>query len=166
MKKKVILSICVICIAIISFVSGYFTGISSCNTKSYKHFKQKSISFFSVKKHLGEKISQEEKHATKIFIATYEECLQEKLDKNEIDVLENIKLEVLNLSKNNEKIKFKLSDLKSYNNNQNSKKIVKQARKCQKTAYKHMTKNDKRLFKKSLSKMPVKDIVSIYYGIK
>ena len=67
------------------------------------------------------------------------------------------------MSENNEKIFFKISEVAD---TENKKVAVRKVKKCQKKAYEHMTKTDKRMMKSCLKKMKIQDIINIFHGIK
>ena len=116
-----------------------------------------------IKKHINEETNDMEKNALKLFVVSYERCLKQELTAQETQQLTNIQTEVLALSKGNDKIKFKISDLASA---KGAVSTVKKTRKCQKQTYKHMTKTDRRLLKKAISKLSLQTIVSMYHGIR
>ena len=165
-KKSIILS-CIITLAVLaSFFIGLLIGSYTKPFSRHKSKKSKYVSFYSVKKHLGEETSDKEKQAIKMFIIPYEECFRNSLNEEEKNAIKNIQEEVIDMAKENTKIKFKINELDAYKNNVNSKIAVKKTRKCQKQAYKHMTKTDKRLFRSGLSKMSIDNVISIFHGIR
>ena len=160
-QKIVCVSSCVICV-IASFLLGAFIGCNyCCHHKKDARYK-KIISFYSVKKHIGEKMSEDEQKAVKIFVNGFEDCLMETLDNGEKKDLETIKNDVLNLSKENTKVIVNIEDLKT----KNAPVVVKKTRKCIKKTKQHMTKMDKRLLNKGISKMKIEDIISMFHGIR
>ena len=164
-KEKIILSGLVIVSVLIAFVVGILAG-SKTRSFSKKEIQDKYITFFSSKKYFGKETSKEEKQAIAMFVAPYEECFKNTLNNEEIKIIKNLQKEVIEMSKNNKKIKFKINDLKSVNKDDNLKKAVLKTRKCQRVAYKHMTKSDKRLFWKALSKLSIDNVISIFHGVK
>ena len=165
-EKKIALSGLIIILVFIAFVIGVLVG-SKTKYFSKKNIKNKYITFFTSKKYLGKETSNDEKQAIAMFVAPYEECLKNKLNSEEKKIIKDLQKEVIEMSKNNTKIKFKIDDLKSFDkNDDSSKKAVLKLRKCQKVAYKHMTKSDKRLFWKALSKLSIDNVISIFHGVK
>ena len=161
-KQKIIcISSCVICV-VASFLLGAFIGCNYCcnNKKSVKY--KKTISFYAVKKHIGEKMTEDEQKSVKIFVNGFEDCLKETLDNEEKTDLETIKKEVLDLSKENTRVLVNIADLKG----KNVPVVVKKVRKCIRKAKKHMTKMDKRFLNKGISKMKIEDIISMFHGIR
>ena len=159
-KKKIILSTIIIVSLLLSFGIGVLLGQK---IKHIKISKNKFITFYQVKKHINEETNDMEKNALKLFVVSYERCLKQELTAQETQQLTNIQTEVLALSKGNDKIKFKISDLASA---KGAVSTVKKTRKCQKQTYKHMTKTDRRLLKKAISKLSLQTIVSMYHGIR
>ena len=161
-KKKVIL-ICVNVLAIIvAFACGFVVGKCSKCDKNQKT-KSKFVQFYTVKKNNGQVLNTDEKRVIKMFTNTYEECLTSDLNSQEKKKLSKIENEVLSLVKNNNKVKYKITDLK---NGSNSKSLLKKVNKCRDVAYKHITKADRRVMRTAISKMDVKNIISMFHGIK
>ena len=149
------------CAVIISFICGFFVGqLFKCNKVAVK---QKTITFKQIKNKVNKEVLQNESSALKVFINSYEECLSDNLNSEEYKKMLEIQKEVLEMSKGNTSVKFKVNDLKS---SQGAKKVIKDIRKCQKIATIHLTKNDKRLMKSAISKMELQSIIAIYHGIR
>ena len=166
LKKKIILFSIYFVSILLAFATGVLIGTKTKVFKKYKTKNDKYISFFSVKKHLGEETSKKEKQAMRMFIIPYEECFRNELSDEERNIVKDIQNEVMAMSQNNEKIKFKINELETVKNNDGAKKAVSKTRKCQKQAYKHMTKTDKRLFKSALSKLSINNVIAIFHGIR
>ena len=159
-KKKIVLLFIVVFLLLISFCLGVLVGQK---TKHFKVSKSKFITFYQVKKHINKETNNEEKNALKLFIIPYEECLKTELTSTEKQNLLEIQKEVLSMAKGNDKVKFKMYDLQSA---KKATTTIKKTRKCQKKAYKHMTKSDKRLLRSALSKLKIDNIIAIYHGIR
>ncbi len=162
MDKKRIILICTNVLVVISaFACGIVVGkCSKCNNKKAR---SKFIQFYTVKKSVGMELNSEEKKIVKMFTIPYEECLSNSLTTKEKHKLSKIENEVLSLSKNNNKVKYRISDLK---NGGNSSVLIKKVNRCRYNAYKHITKADRRVMRTALSKMNVKDIISLFHGIR
>ena len=164
-KKKIICISAVVVSVITAFLLGCFIGCNVCcnhKGKGKKTFKVKSINFYSVKKHIGEQITKDEKNAIKLFVDGFENCLEENLNENDKKDVEAIKKEVLELAKENTRIKIDIKDLK----NKDAKDVIKKVRKCIKKSKKHMTKTDKRILNQGISKMKMEDIILMFHGIR
>ena len=115
------------------------------------------------KKYAGQELSEKEKKDVEVFVLPYETCIRRNLDKQDRNIVLNIQKEVIELAKDNNKIKFKINDLKSAKDN---KRIIDVVRKCQKQTYKAMKKDEVKNFKKAIKKLKMVDIISIFHGIK
>ena len=162
MSKQKIIAISAVVVAIISaFLMGCFVGCNLC--AKHKGFKKPTdIKFYEVKKNIGKQIANDEKQAIKIFVDNFEKCLNEKLEDGEKNDLNAIQNEVLEIAKENHKIKVRIVDLK----NKNASVVVKKVRRCAGFSKKHMTKTDKRLMRGGLSKMKIEDIIKLFHGIR
>jgi len=165
-KNKIILFIIILAITVVSFLAGLFFGSEVKSQKSSFSYLKKNVSFYSVKKHKGKEMTNEEKRAVKMFVSDYEECYRNELKWSEQKIMNDVKKEVMEMAKNNERITFKIKDLKSIKNNNDIEYVVKKVIMCQRKAYKHLIKVDKRLFKTALSKIPIDNIISLYHGIR
>ena len=162
MSKKNKIFVCVASIVAIalSFFIGFFVGQ---NCKKFKPRKEKIVKFYNVKKYNNQEATHAEKDALKMFVMSYEECLKNDLNPREENVLAEVQKDVLSMSANSEKISFKISDVA---NTEGKKKAIKKVKRCQKKAYAHMTKTDKRMMKSCLKKMKLQDIINIFHGIR
>ena len=115
MSKQKIITISAVVVAIISaFLLGCFVGCNLC--AKHKGFKKPSyIKFYEVNKNIGKQVANDEKQAIKIFVDNFEKCLNENLDENEKGDLNAIQNEILEIAKENHKIKVKITDLKNKN---------------------------------------------------
>ena len=159
-KMKIFLCIASVVALLLSFFIGFFVGQ---NCKKFKSKKEKMIKFYNVKKYRNKEATRAEKDALKMFVMSYEECLKNNLTSQEEKNVNEIQQGVLKMSENNEKISFKIGDVA---NTETKKLAVRKVKKCQKNAYEHMTKTDKRMMKSCLKKMKIQDIVAIFHGIK
>ena len=160
-KHKVILISTIVAIAIMSFFCGFYVGN---HYKFYKkHKNAKTIKFYQTKKYAGQELSEKEKKDVEVFVLPYETCIRRNLDKQDRNIVLNIQKEVIELAKDNNKIKFKINDLKSAKDN---KRIIDVVKKCQKQTYKAMKKDEVKNFKKAIKKLKMVDIISIFHGIK
>ena len=157
---KIFACIATVAAIVLSFFVGFFVGR---NCKTIKPRKEKMVKFYNVKKYNNQEATRAEKDALKMFVMSYEECLNNDLTKPEQKVVAEIQKNVLKMSENNEKIFFKISEVAD---TENKKVAVRKVKKCQKKAYEHMTKTDKRMMKSCLKKMKIQDIINIFHGIK
>ncbi len=167
-KDKIILSIAIIISAVIVFVSGVFIGSKTKIFDNPKYKRDKYIVFYQ-SKNIGKskkEMNDAEKKTLKTFIGLYEKCVRNHLNENDRKIVKSIEKEVLEMSKNNTKIKFRVSDLDAFKNNKDAKKTISKMRKCLKNVYKSLSKQEKKELRLSFSKLSIDSIISIFHGIR
>lgn len=160
--KVVIFSFVSICTV---FLLGICVGIKYFSTQSKQmKFEAKTIRFYTIKKMLGKTMTNDEKNVVKKFNEKSNECLK-KLTDNEKDYVDAMVDEILSLVANNNKVIFRLKDLKSVKQKELTA-VAKKVKKCNTQSKKHLTKEEKKTLKIATSKMEVRDIIKLYNGIR
>lgn len=159
-KQNIIFCIVLVASIVVSFGLGFAVGK---NYKQHKKQKKSIVKFFQSNKHVGKELTKEEKQGVRYFIVPYEECLGSTLDVDEKNEMLAIQKDVIDLAKDNNKVKINLDKLKSA---KDKKVLIKKIKKCQKQAYKNMTKENKKNMRKGIKKMDIVSIISMFHGVK
>ena len=165
MRKKIIALLCVVLVLVMAFFAGFFVGKNVKYTKRQR-LHNGYISFYSVKKYAGQETNDEEKQVLKLFVGLYEDCIRTQLDDRERAVVSEIQKEVLAMAADNDKIKFKLQDLKAVQNEAQAKQVVKKIKRCQRHIYKQLSKDGRGLFKRAISKLSISNVITVFHGIR
>ena len=80
--------------------------------------------------------------------------------------MSEIQKEVLAMAADNDKIKFKLQDLKAVQNEAQAKQVVKKIKRCQRHIYKQLSKDGRGLFKRAISKLSISNVITVFHGIR
>ena len=163
-KSKKIIGYIVAIIAVFALglcVGGHYFG----GAKKKIKFEAKNISFYKVKKMIGVEMSNKERAVVDNFKINVNKCIDQNLSKEELDILLNIKNEVLKLSNNNDKVVFRIKDLNS-GKDKHAVKVAKKVLRCNRSSRKFMSKEEKKLFNLSIAKMDLKDKIELFNAIK
>lgn len=165
-KDKIVLSAVVSASVFVAFIVGMFVGSKVKVFNKHKSKNSRYVSFYSTK-NAGKKTSESENSAIiNLFVLPYETCIKTKLNREERKILSNIEKEVVSMSANNTKIKFKIDDLNVVKNEKKAKEVILKTRKCLRGTYKSMTKSEKKVLRSAFSKLSVGNLISIFHGIK
>ena len=165
-KNKKIIG-CIVAVVVV-FALGLCVG-SYCfgGAKKKIKFEAKNISFYTVKKMIGIEMSSKERAVVDIFKDNVNKCIDQNLNKEELEVLLNIKNEVLKLSNNNNKVVFRIKDLNAgKKDKKKAVKVAKKVLKCNRSGKKVMSKAEKKLFNSGFAKMGLKDKIELFNAIK
>ena len=113
---------------------------------------------------LGKTITSDEKNIIGRFQENTEKCMNNLSteEKNKVDIITN---EVLSLAKNNDKVTFRLKDLKSLNRKELIT-LAKKIKRCNVRGVKALKKDERKILRIATSKMKIDDVIKLYNGIK
>ena len=143
-KDKIVLSAVVSASVFVAFIVGMFVGSKVKVFNKHKSKNSRYVSFYSTK-NAGKKTSESE-------------------NREERKILSNIEKEVVSMSANNTKIKFKIDDLNVVKNEKKAKEVILKTRKCLRGTYKSMTKSEKKVLRSAFSKLSVGNLISIFHS--
>ena len=164
-KKKVKIVTLSILFCAVVFLLGLCIGAKYFGIQHKKiKFEAKTIRFYTIKKMLGKTINNDEKVVVKKFQENTENCIKNfsTEEQKKVDVLKD---EVLSLAKGNDKIAFRLKDLRSIKRKE-LVSLAKKIKKCNIKGIKALNKDERKMLRLATFKMEINDIIKLYNGIK
>lgn len=162
-KVKIVALSTILCLLVFSL--GVCIGAKYFGIQNKKiQFEAKIIRFYTIKKMLGKTITSDEKNVIGRFQENTEKCMNDLSteEKNKVDIITN---EVLSLAKNNDKVTFRLKDLKSLNRKELIT-LAKKIKRCNVRGVKALKKDERKILRIATSKMKIDDVIKLYNGIK